>query len=63
VLTEKDYPAALRYYKTKGLPSEAGNVLGVKFQDQVMRWLRGKDSASLVAALRAAIPEIPAVAT
>ncbi len=62
VLSEKDYPAALRYYKTKGLPSEAGNVLGVKFQDQVMRWLRGKDSASLAAALRAAIPEIPAVA-
>jgi len=62
VLSEKDYPAALRYYKTKGLPSEAGNVLGVKFQDQVMRWLRGKDSASLVAALRAAIPELPAVA-
>ncbi len=62
VLSEKDYPAALRYYKTKGLPSEAGNVLGVKFQDQVMRWLRGKDSEALVAALRATIPEIPAVA-
>jgi hypothetical protein len=62
VLSEKDYPAALRYYKTKGLASEAGSVFGVRFQDQVMRWLRGKDSVSVVAALRAAIPEIPAVA-
>jgi hypothetical protein len=62
VLSERDYPAALRYYKTKGLASEAGSVFGVRFQDQVMRWLRGKDSASLVAALRAAIPEIPVVA-
>lgn len=61
VLSEKDYPAALRYYKTKGLASEAGSVFGVRFQDQVMRWLRGKDSASLVAALRAAIPETPTV--
>ena len=60
VLAEKDYRAALRYYKTKGLPSEAGGVFGIKFQEQVMRWLRSKDSAPLVAALRAAIPEIPA---
>lgn len=59
VLAEKDYAAALRFYKIKGLPSEAGSVFGVKFQNQVMRWLRGKDSASLVAAIRAAIPEIP----
>jgi len=59
VLAEKDYAAALRFYKIKGLPSEAGSVFGVKFQDQVMRWLRSKDSAALVAALRAAIPQIP----
>ena len=59
VLSEKDYPAALRYYKTKGLQAEAGVVFGVKFQDQVMRWLRSKDSALMVAALRAAIPQIP----
>lgn len=62
VLTEKDYPAALLYYKTKGLPSEAGGVFGVKFQDQVMRWLRTKDSAALAAALRAAIPKISTAA-
>ena len=62
VSSEKDYPAALRYYKNKGLVSEASRVFGVSFQEQVMRWLRGRDSASLVAALRAAIPEIPAVA-
>ena len=60
VLEEKDYAAALRYYKIKGLPSEAGAVFGVKFQDQVMRWLRSKDSEILVAALRAAIPEVSA---
>lgn len=63
VLAVKDYAAALRYYKIKGLPSEAGSAFGVKFKEQVMRWLRGKDSASLVAALRAAIPEIPERAT
>lgn len=62
VLAEKDYSAALRYYKTKGLPAEAGAVFGVKFQDQVMRWLRSKDAGALVTALRAAIPEIPAPA-
>jgi len=60
VLAEKDYPAALAYYKIKGLPAEAGNVFGVRFQDQVMRWLRSDDSAEIVAALRAAIPAIPA---
>ena len=58
VLNEKDYAAALRLYKIKGLPSEAGSVFGMKFQDQVMRWLRSKDSAELVAALRASIPRI-----
>jgi ABC-type oligopeptide transport system ATPase subunit len=62
VLTDKDYPAALRYYKTKGLPSEAGNVLGVKFVEQVMRWLRGTDSSDLVDAFRAALPAIPPAA-
>ena len=62
MLTEKDYPAELRYYKTKWNVSEACVVFGTKFQEQVMRWLRSKDSAPLVAALRAVIPEIPAVA-
>jgi energy-coupling factor transporter ATP-binding protein EcfA2 len=59
VLADKDYKAALRYYKTKGLAAEAGAVFGVKFQDQVMRWLRSKEADALVAAIRAAIPEIP----
>jgi hypothetical protein len=62
VLDEKDYLAALRYYKTKGLASEANAVFGTKFQEQVMRWLRSRDSASLVAALRASIPVIPSIA-
>ena len=56
MLADKDYAAALRYYKTKGLVAEAGAVFGVKFQEQVMRWLRSKDAAALVATLRAAIP-------
>lgn len=59
VLAEQDYNAALRYYKIKGLHAEAGAVFGVRFQDQTMRWLRNKDSAPLVEALRSAIPNIP----
>ncbi len=59
VLAEQDYEAALRYYKIKGLHAEAGSVFGVRFQDQMMRWLRNKDSAPLVDALRSAIPKIP----
>ena len=60
VLAEKDYPAALSYYKTKGLAAEANAVFSVKFEDQVMRWLRSKSADPLVAALRAAIPIVPA---
>jgi hypothetical protein len=59
VLAEQDYEAALRYYKIKGLHAEAGSVFGVRFQAQIMRWLRNKDSAPLVAALRLRIPQIP----
>lgn len=59
VISEKDYLGALRYYKTKGLHSEASAVFGVKYQDQIMRWLRGKDAASLVAAFKAEIPSLP----
>lgn len=59
VLSVKDYVAALRIYKIKGLPSEAGNAFGMRFQDQVMRWLRGKDAEEFVSALRAVIPVIP----
>ena len=58
VLSELDYLAALRIYKIKGLPSEAGNTFGMRFQDQVMRWLRGKDAEEFVSSLRAVIPEI-----
>jgi hypothetical protein len=63
VLAERDYAAALRYYKTKGLWAEVGAVLGVRYQDQVMRWLRSKDSEGLVAALRSALPAIPTPAS
>jgi hypothetical protein len=59
VLAEKDYRAALRYYKLKGLTAEANAVFSTRFEDQVMRWLRSKDGDVLVAALRAAIPDIP----
>ncbi|HEV2842529.1 MAG TPA: AAA family ATPase [Chthoniobacterales bacterium] len=60
VLTERDYPAALRFYKTKGLASQTATpIFGVKsFQEQVMRWLRDTDSEPFVAAMRAAVPSI-----
>ncbi len=60
ILTTRDYPAALRLYKTKGLAAHAATpVFGVKnFQDQVMRWLRDKDGEPFVAAMRAAVPNI-----
>lgn len=56
VLTAGDYEAALRYYKNKGLASEAGNVLAVRYADQVQRWLKGEASEAFVKALQAAIP-------
>ncbi|MEN9359804.1 MAG: hypothetical protein RL095_1339 [Verrucomicrobiota bacterium] len=59
VMSGKDYEAALRYYKIKGLHAEAGHVIGVKYQDQMMRWLRSQDSTPIVHALRLAIPQIP----
>jgi hypothetical protein len=59
VLAERDYEAALRYYKIKGLHAEAGSVFGVRFQDQIMRWLRNEHSGPLVEALRLRIPQIP----
>lgn len=59
ILTARDYPTALRLYKSKGLASHAATpVFPVKnFQDQVMRWLRGKDGEPFVAAMRAAVVE------
>jgi hypothetical protein len=60
VLREKDYRAALRYYKVKGLASHAADsVFRMPFRDQVLRWLRGNDSAELVKALQTALPTIP----
>jgi len=58
VLVEKDYPAALRYYKIKGLPSEAGTVFSLKYQEQIMRWLRSENAQEFVGALRKAVPNI-----
>lgn len=52
VITANDFQGALRYYKTKGLPAEAGTVLGCRYQDQVLRWLRTDGSDELVAAMR-----------
>lgn len=59
VVSQKDYQAALRYYKTKGLISEADSVFGTRYKDQIMRWLRDKDSDELVDAFRSSIPKIP----
>jgi hypothetical protein len=58
VLSARDYSAALRLYKTKGLASQAATpVFGVKnFQEQVMRWLRDKDNEPIIAAMKAAVP-------
>ena len=57
VLSERDYAAALRYYKIKGLAADAASPLfGVKYQDQIMRWLRSKDAEPFLAAMRAAVP-------
>jgi hypothetical protein len=59
VIDIKDYEGALRYYKVKGLPAEAGAALGTKYADLVMRWLRSETSAEVVSAMRASIPWAP----
>ena len=59
VLSEKDYVAGLRLYKIKGLPAEAGSAFGLRYQDQVMRWLRGKEAEAFITVLREVIPNIP----
>lgn len=56
VLAEADYPAALRYYKSKGLASEAGGVFGLRYPDQILRWLRHRESEQLLEALRGSLP-------
>ena len=59
VLAERDYAATLRYYKVKGLAADAASPLfGVKYHEQVMRWLRSKDAEPFIAAMRAAVPAI-----
>jgi len=54
---EKDYSAALRYYKIKGLSSEAGSILGVKYHDLIIRWLRSSDRAAFLKAFQTLIGE------
>jgi hypothetical protein len=56
VIADRDYPAALRYYKTKGLAAVAGTVFTLKYLDQIMRWLRDKEADWLIKALRTAVP-------
>lgn len=63
VLADNDYAGALRYYKTKGLASAAaGPVFGVKYQEQILRWLRSENAGQFVEALRALVPKITAPA-
>src|SRR5262249_40003432 len=58
VIAENDYSAALRYYKIKGLASEAGAVFGLKYPDQIMRWLRSETAQEFIEALRSAVPKL-----
>lgn len=58
VLGEKDYVAALRYYKIKGLAAEADPVFSCRFQPQVQRWLQSHDAEKLVTTFRDAMPEV-----
>jgi len=58
VIREQDYNAALRYYKIKGLASEAGAVFGLKYHSQIMQWLRSEISEEFVKAIRAVLPKI-----
>jgi hypothetical protein len=62
-LAKQDYTAALRYYKIKGLSAEAGVVFGLKYQEQVMRWLRSNEADAFIVALRSAVPNFPATAS
>jgi len=58
VIDDKDYEAALRYYKIKGLASEAGSIFGLKYPDQIMRWLRSENAQEFIEALRTAAPKL-----
>lgn len=56
VIEERDYAGALRYYKIKGLPAEAGHVLETGYLELIMRWLRSGMAEEVVAAMRGSIP-------
>lgn len=56
VIDEEDYAGALRYYKIKGLPAEAGHVLGTGYPELIMRWLRSGVAEEVVTAMRDSIP-------
>ncbi len=58
VVAENDYLGALRYYKTKGLASEAETIFGLKYQDLIMRWLRSENAQEFIEALRSVLPKI-----
>ncbi len=60
IIKEADYPSALRFYNNKGLGAEAGSVLGVRYYEQVMRWLRSNEAQPLVEALRRVLPTLSA---
>ncbi|HYG24684.1 MAG TPA: AAA family ATPase [Verrucomicrobiae bacterium] len=60
VSTDNDFSAALRYYKIKGLASEAGAVFALKYSDQIMRWLRSENAQEFIEALQTVVPK-PAI--
>jgi hypothetical protein len=56
VITDQDYPAALKYYCLKGLPFEVDPVFNSGYVEQMRRWLRGNDADDLLNAMRSVLP-------
>lgn len=58
ILSARDYSAALRVYKSKGLAADcASPVFNVRpFTDLIMRWLREKHCGEIVEAMKTAVP-------
>lgn len=61
VITDKDYPAALKYYCLKGLPFEVDPVFNSGYVEQMRRWLRGNDAEDLLGAMRSVLPWASAI--
>lgn len=58
VLEERDYGAALRLYKIKGLSAEAGAVFSTRFEELIVRWLRMNTASELIERFKLSLPSI-----